>query len=215
MLDTSFPRPAGDIGNPASFDHPVIYRRLPGAVVSRIVRDEPLPDDLVDHFIAQAHALEKDGATIITTSCGFLSPLQQRIQAAVTVPIITSSLCILPTLREQLGPDAPIGILTFDATRLSTHHIPDDGPIFVEGLLATDHLYQVISNDHSYLDQARAQNNVDAAIERLIQRQSNLRALILECTNLPPYRHKALKNFKFQTFDILDAIKHLQNVNKL
>lgn len=215
MLDTSFPRPVGDIGNPDTFDHPVIYRRLPGAVVSRIVTDQPLPDDLVELFVGHAMALEAAGATVISTSCGFLFPLQDRLQAAVGLPVVTSALCILPTLREQLGVDTPIGILTFDADRLSSHHIPGGGPVVVEGLKASDHLYRVIAEDLSDLDQNEACNNVADAMNRLMCRQPGLQCVVLECTNLPPYRHKIMKNNNFSTFDIHDAIRHLKNTDKM
>ncbi len=215
MLDTSFPRLIGDIGNPGSFDHPVIYRRIPGAMVSRIVSDQPLPDELVAHFIEQARALEHDGATVITTSCGFLFPLQSCLQAAVSVPVVTSALCLLPTLRQQAGRNRPIGILTFDAARLVAHQIPDDGPFVVEGLTPGDHLYRVIADDLPELDQAKASNNVIDALERLAARDSNLQAVVLECTNLPPYRNNMLKLKQLSFFDIHDAIYHLQNERKI
>ncbi|MEM7635255.1 MAG: aspartate/glutamate racemase family protein [Pseudomonadota bacterium] len=215
MLDTNFPRPVGDIGNPDSFDHPVIYRRLPGAVVSRIVTDEPLPDDLVELFVNHARALEGAGATVISTSCGFLYPLQDRLQAAVSVPVVTSALCLLPALREKTGHDTPIGIVTFDAERLSPHHIPDQGPLVIEGLAHTDHLYRVIADDLAVLDQAQASGNVINAIKRLNSREPGLTAVILECTNLPPYRLSILKNNSFSVLDIRDAIKHLQNTHKM
>ncbi len=215
MLDTSFPRPVGDIGNPESFDHPVIYRKLPGAIVSRVVTHSALPDDLVELIIAEAKTLQSEGATIITTSCGFLSPLQQQIQTAVSVPVITSALWMLPVVRAQVGQDAPIGIVTFDASRLSPHHVPDAGPLAVEGLQPDDHLYQVISRDLPDLDIKAAQKDFDSAVQRLIARVPDLRSLILECTNLPPYRFNSLIRLNYPTFDILDAIKHLQNTRKL
>lgn len=215
MLDTNFPRPVGDIGNPDSFDHPVIYRHLPGAVVSRIVTNKPLPDDLVDLFLNNARALEEAGATVISTSCGFLFPLQERLQAAVSIPVVTSALCMLPVLRGEMGADTPIGILTFDAKRLSPHHIPDNGPLVVEGLAHTDHLYRVIADDLVELDQEQAGNNVANASQRLTSREPGLQTVILECTNLPPYRHKILENINFSIYDIRDAIKHLQNAYKL
>lgn len=215
MLDTNFPRPVGDIGNPDSFDHRVIYRRLPGAVVSRIVTDQPLPDDLVELFISHARALEDAGATVISTSCGFLFPLQDRLQAAVGVPVVTSALCMLPALRAEAGADTPIGILTFDADRLSPHHIPDDGPLVIEGLATSDHLYRVIADDLAELDQTQAGSNVADAMQRLKFREPHLTTVVLECTNLPPYRHNIMKNNSFSVFDIHDSIKHLQNAYKM
>ncbi len=215
MLDTNFPRPVGDIGNPASFDHPVIYRRLPGAVVSRVVTDQPLREDLVELFVDHAAALEAAGATVISTSCGFLFPLQERLQAAVGVPVVTSALCMLPALRERLGADTPIGILTFDADRLSPHHMPGNGPVVIEGLKPSDHLYRVIADDLAQLDQTEASSNVVDAVNRLVSREPGLQTVVLECTNLPPYRHKVMKKGSFSIFDIHDAIKYLKNTDKL
>ena len=215
MLDTNFPRPVGDIGNPDSFDHPVIYRRLAGAVVSRIVTDQPLPDELAGHFIDEARSLERDGATLITTSCGFLFPLQSRIQAAVSVPVVTSALCMLPALRKQIAANQPIGILTFDAARLSPHHIPDDGPMVVEGLTPGDHLYRVIADDLSELDHDQACSNVVDALDRLVSRDTSVQTVVLECTNLPPYKDNILKSHRISIVDIHDAIYHLQNAYKM
>ncbi len=215
MLDTNFPRPVGDIGNPDSFDHPVIYRRIPGAVVSAIVTGEPLPDDMIELFVGHARALEKAGATVISTSCGFLYPMQARLQASVGVKVVTSALCMLPTLRNNLGPHTPIGILTFDAERLSPHHIPDDGPVIIEGLAASDHLYRVIADDLVELDQEQARCNVNDAINRLKTRAPNLSAVIFECTNLPPYRDNAMENNRFSVFDIRDAINQIRNEDKM
>lgn len=211
MLDTSFPRPPGDIGNPDSFDHPVIYRRMPGAIVSRIVTDQPLPEELVSEFVDQARTLEKDGATLITTSCGFLFPLQSRLQVAVGVPVVTSALCMLPTLRRQTTANQPIGILTFDAARLATHHLPDQGPVVIEGLNPSDHLYKVIADDLPQLDQAQASIDVANALERLLSRNDKLQAVVLECTNLPPYKIQLLKDRRLSLFDIHDALDHLKN----
>ncbi len=215
MLDTHFPRPIGDIGNPDSFDHPVIYRRVPGAVVSACVTGNALPDDLVELFVGHACALEKAGATVIATSCGFLFPLQARLQAAVGVRVVTSALCMLPALRKQVGPDTPVGILTFDAGRLSPHHIPDDGPVIIEGLAPSDHLYRVIADDLAELDQEQASRNVIDAIDRLKTREPHLKAVILECTNLPPYRGNSMENNSFSIIDIHDAINNMQIAVKM
>ena len=209
MLDTRFPRPCGDIGNPGSFSHPVIHRRLPGAIVSRVVTDQPLPDELANRFADAARGLERDGATLITTSCGFLYPLQDRLQAAVSVPVVTSALCLLPELRRQTAAGQPIGILTFDSAQLSAHHIPDAGPVVIEGLDPDDHLYRVIAGDLPRLDQAIARMNAADALHRLLSRHDQLQAVILECTNLPPYKRDLSAVCHVPIFDIHDALNQL------
>jgi Asp/Glu/hydantoin racemase len=207
MLDTHFPRPVGDIGNPASFDHPVLFARLDGATVASVVTGEPLPAGLQATILEQAHKLIAQGATAITTSCGFLSPLQDELQAALPVPVITSALWLLPRLRAQHSHEAQFGIITFDARKLSAHHLPDAGKLTIEGLAPQCHLHQVIADDLPELDMARAEADVAEAAHRLVKRAGKLDAVVLECTNLPPYREKLAEICGCPVFDIHDAIK--------
>lgn len=207
MLDTAFPRPPGDIGNPASFDCPVLFRTLRGASVARVVSGESLPASLAGQVLAEAQALVAHGATIITTSCGFLSPLQQELQASLPVPVITSALWMLPHLRKQHGPEATLAILTFDAAKLSPHHIPDPGPHVVEGLASGCHLREVIERDLPDLDSQRAEHDVASAAGRIIEHPLPVTAVVLECTNLPPYRQKIAEICGCPVVDIHDAIK--------
>lgn len=66
MLDTAFPRPPGDIGNPASFPFPVLYDTVPTATVQRIVGS---PDPaLLAPFISAGGRLIARGCGRITTS---------------------------------------------------------------------------------------------------------------------------------------------------
>ena len=89
----------------------MLVRRLtvPGASPERVVRGGD--SSLLPSFIAAARALEAGGACAITTSCGFLVQFQAELQAAVKVPVWTSSLLALPGLRRP-------GVLTVDAEAL-------------------------------------------------------------------------------------------------
>ena len=68
MLDTSFPRPPGDIGNATTFDFPVRYRIVRGASPQRVVIEQD--PALLEPFIQGARELQQDGVRAITTSCG-------------------------------------------------------------------------------------------------------------------------------------------------
>jgi hypothetical protein len=48
----------------------------------------------------------------ITTSCGFLVKFQRELAAAVSVPVFTSSLLLVPFVHRLLAPGRRIGILT-------------------------------------------------------------------------------------------------------
>ena len=94
MLDTQFPRIPGDMGNAATFDFPVLYHRVRGASPDRVVRHGQR--ELLPAFIEGARALEREGVRAVTTNCGFLAKFQDEVAAAVSVPVFTSSLLLVP-----------------------------------------------------------------------------------------------------------------------
>ena len=54
MLDTSFQRVPGDVGNAKTFSYPVRYKIVKDATAQRIVTDERPGDGLVNRFIDAA-----------------------------------------------------------------------------------------------------------------------------------------------------------------
>ena len=102
MLDTRFPRIPGDMGNASTFPFPVRYHRVTGAVPDLVVRRGA--EGLLPNFIEGARALEREGVGAITTNCGFLIKYQRELAAAVSVPVFTSSLLLVPLVHRMLGP---------------------------------------------------------------------------------------------------------------
>ena len=116
MLDTRFPRIPGDMGNATTFDFPVRYHRVSGASPDRVVRQGQR--ELLPSFIEGARFLEREGVRAITTNCGFLAKFQPELAAAVTVPVFTSSLMLVPLVQRMLPPGRAVGVLTVNAASL-------------------------------------------------------------------------------------------------
>jgi Asp/Glu/hydantoin racemase len=172
MLDTRFPRIAGDVGHRASWRMPVVYRTVRGATPQRVVRDaDPA---LLALFIDAARALQAEGAAALTTSCGFLYRHQDALQAALDIPVWTSSLLWLRKLPHA-------GVITVDAASLVLGGTP------VEGLAPGCALQRTLLDDLPTLDEAAAESETVAAAERLLARHPQVERIVLECTNLPPY----------------------------
>lgn len=204
MLETRFPRPPGDIGNPATFNCDVLYRTVGGAAVDRIVAHEPLDHELLDAFIDGAKRLAGEGADLITTSCGFLYRHQRDIADAVDVPVVTSSLCCIPFLRSSLGSAQQIGVLTFDAPALGTmlSSLPAHDGLVLEGIAEGGALHTTIHQDLETLDLKRAEQECVEATRSLCARSARLGAVVLECTNLPPYRNAITRVCRCPVFDL-------------
>lgn len=185
MLDTRFPRPPGDIGNPSTWSRagiPVRYVTVQGASPQRIVRESD--PSLLQPFVEAARALVADGATLLSTSCGFLAAWQHPLAQAVQVPVITSSL-----LQAARYPRP--GIVTIDAASLTpallrAAGVPEGTP--VQGVAPGCEFQRRLLGNQPVLDLAEAERDVVAAAQALVARHPQVSDLVLECTNMPPYR---------------------------
>lgn len=185
VLDTRFPRPPGDIGCEETWtraDIPSLRRVVPGASARRVVQEQD--PALLGPFIDAARALADDGARLITTSCGFLAGWQAELQAAVPVPVITSSLLQCADLPQP-------GIVTFDASSLNPSLLRKAGvPVGtpVQGLAPGCELQSRILSDDTVLDLAQARRDVVEAARQMVSQHPQVQTVVLECTNMPPYR---------------------------
>lgn len=214
MLDTNFPRFVGDIGNPASYTFPLRSRIVRGASPARIIRENPKA--FLEPFVEAARQLESEGARLITTSCGFLTPFQAEIQQAVSVPVLASSLFLHPHLASLLPAGKKAGILTIAASSLSPNHlaaagIPADTPIgTTEG---GGEFTAAILENRDKLDFGLAQKDNVAAAIRLKSEYPDLGAILLECTNMPPYADSIRAATGLPVFSILDGLNALWSGN--
>lgn len=200
MLDTRFPRVPGDIGNPATFDFPVRYEVVRGASPQRVVRERD--PALLQPFVQAGHALVSAGASAVTTSCGFLVLFQSELQAALSVPVWTSSLLLLKDLRHA-------GVVTVDGAAFGVDHLraagaDPDTP--VEGLSPGCGFQQTLLQDRPGLDTHDALLQVVGAAQRLLARHPTLTDIVLECTNMPPYADAVRRATGVRVHDITTLI---------
>jgi Asp/Glu/hydantoin racemase len=191
MLDTRFPRIPGDMGNATTFDFPVRYHRVEGASPDLVVRQGARA--LLPAFVAGARLLEREGVRAISTNCGFLATFQAELAAAVSVPVFTSSLLLVPLVHRMLAPGRAVGILTVDAASLRPEHLQAAGihpaiPTVVAGLETEKEFTRVLLDDLLELDVAAARDEHLRVARGLAAAHPEVGAIVLECTNMPPYR---------------------------
>lgn len=218
MLDTRFPRIPGDMGNATTFDFPVRYHRVPGASPDRVVRQGQ--QALLPAFVEGAQFLEREGVSAISTNCGFLAKFQRELAAAVSVPVFTSSLMLVPLVHRMLPPGRAVGILTVDASSLGADHfagagISPDIPTVVAGLETEKEFTRVLLDDLLELDVEAARQEHLTVVRRMVEAHPEVGAIVLECTNMPPYRADIEALTGLPVFDITtlvrmvhDAVRH-------
>lgn len=211
MLESRFPRIPGDAGNAATWPYPVLYRVVPGASPERVVRRLE-PDDLLERFAIAAEELERTGVDLVTTNCGYLVLFQAEIQSRLGIPFVSSSLLQVPWLGRILPPGRGIGILTIERASLGGRHlraagIGPDIPIGIVGMEeAGGYFTRTIIDDAAELDVERCREEHRAATRLLCERHPDLGAIVLECTNMPPYADVIREVSGLPVFDLVTAV---------
>jgi Asp/Glu/hydantoin racemase len=208
MLEARFPRIPGDMGNAGTWPFPVLYRVVRGASPERVVLEGArglLPD-----FVAAARDLVDLGAEAITTNCGFLALFQAELAAAVKVPVATSSLMQVPWVQATLPPGRRVGVITVSRGSVTPAHldgagVPRDTPM--EGTESGREFFRVlIKAEKQDMDVALAERDILDAGERLVARHPDIGAIVLECTNMPPYAAALRDALGMPVFDIYTMI---------
>lgn len=204
-LESYFPKPPGHIKNPSGLPFPVLYEMIDGVTVPTLLNN-PSPD-LLDPFIKGAQRLEAEGVRAITGSCGFLALFQKELAAAVSVPVFASSLIQVPLAYHMIGASAPVGVLTADASALTARHFEGVGaagiPVAVKGLEATSEFAEVIlRNTRTRMDTDLIEAEVLQAARDLKRETPEIRSIVLECTDLPPYAAQIQQELKLPVFDL-------------
>lgn len=205
MLDTRFPRIEGDVGNPASFDFPVIYRRLEGVGPADAVAARPDEPRLMAALEANARELAAAGAAGISTSCGFLALFQKELEAVSPVPVATSALLLIAGLKGR-----KVGVVTASVRNLTHRHLaavdaPADTPI--EGMPEGGAFAATFLADGLDLDRAAVERETIEAGRALMRKNPGIDAIVLECTNLPPYRRALQAALGVEVYDVLDLLR--------
>jgi Asp/Glu/hydantoin racemase len=212
MLETQFPRIHGDMGNAATWDFPVQYRVVDGATPERVVRGNPA--ELTDRFIAAGRDLVRAGCDGITTTCGFLSLIQEDVRSALGVPVATSSLMQVPMVQALLPAGKRCGVITISATSLGVEHLmaagaPADTPIV--GTQDGRCMTRQILADRPEMDFAACRLDMIDAGKAMMRQHSDVGAIVLECTNMAPYARDLRKVTGLPVYSIYSFISWFQS----
>ena len=208
MLEAKFPRIPGDMGNATTWPFPVLYRVVKGASPERVVLNAAA--GLLDDFLAAAADLVSLGAEAITTNCGFLALFQRELAAHVRVPVATSALIQVPWVQATLPPGKRVGVITVSAKSLTPRHLEAAGVKLDTPIVGTEsgrEFFRVlILGEKDDLDVGLAAQDILDAGRALVARHDDIGAIVLECTNMPPYADALREALGLPVFDIYSLI---------
>lgn len=195
---------AGSLLNPATFNFPIISETVDGAWVEKVVRGDPA---LEPGYVAAARRLVERGAIAISSTCGFSVRYQQAVAAAVNVPVVMSSLLLLPTLLRQLPSSAKIAVLTYDSAHCRDDLLGINDPaerarIVVGGIEGGKFWHDELQRPPPPIDVAAIETDVVACVSRLRSAYPEIAAILFECAGFPLVTPAIRRITKLPIYDI-------------
>ena len=210
ILDATYPCIPGNVGNASTFSFPVRYKVVKGASIERLIKVKDMT--LLSSFIDAAVELQEEGVKAITGACGFMALFQREVSDAVDVPVFLSSLLQIPFIYQIKK--RKIGIITADSKSLTPEHFISVGvnkeiPLLIGGMEDQKEFREAILEEKGTLDSDLIESEVAGVAKKLITENPDIGALVLECSDLPPYAHAIQKEVNLPIFDFTTMIQYV------
>ena len=203
----------GNSTNPDSYPFPVKLVEVKGANVETVIT-HPSKKLLADMIEISKELIEKEGIRAITTSCGFNAIFQKPMADALSVPVFTSSLMQVPFVQQLIGAGKKVEVITANKGSLTEEHFracgigPEICPVVV-GLEEAEEWSKIFDKPDESFDLEKVENEIITAALGGIEENPSVGAIVLECTDLPPFARKIGRATGLPVFDFSSMMGHI------
>ena len=205
----------GNVGNASTYDFPVRLKVVKG------LHDNPYPPVKdnngnytpdVQRTVDTVKELEADGVRAVVMSCGFFSVVQEVLSEEVNIPVFSSPLMLVPLISKMIGKNKKVGIITASKERLTKKFltpvgIDDSIPYIVAGLEPSKEFYACfMGGTRTVLDVDVLKNEVVAIAKDFTKDNPDIGAILLECSDLPPFAKEIQQETGLPVFDFIGFV---------
>jgi len=208
--DVYYPLLPGNVVNACSYDFPVKMKAVPNLDIPDLLSGDPA---LGEPIVRAAIELEKEGIRAISGACGFFGFFQKQVAAAVDVPVSMSSLVQASWIKTTLKPGQKIGVLTADLASINDRllescYIDDPELLVIEDLRHGPHFSAILEGRGSF-DNGEVKKEVTSKTVDMVKENGDIGAILLECSDIPPYAAYIQRAVGLPVFDFITMIKWL------
>ena len=198
----------GNVANASTFRFPVRYECLEDEDAGKkILQADP---SLLSSIIAAGRSLEQQGVRAIVGGCGYFGNYQQQTAAALDVPVFLSSLLQVPLVAHALKPNQKIGIICADSRALTPSILSACGMHDLSGVIVVgaEELpeFHNILYETGRLNSKKLEQEIVALAKQLVREHPDTGAILLECSDLPPYALSIQNAVGLPVFDFVTLI---------
>jgi hypothetical protein len=134
----------------------------------------------------------------------------------VDVPVFISSLIQVPIVYHMLRSDQKVGVMVATKSGLTPEHLSavgaDHVPVCIAGMDAQKEFCEVIMEQNKQqLDITKLEGEITSVAESMVRENPEVGAIVLECTDMPPFAHLIQKAVNLPVFDLITLTNMVYN----
>jgi hypothetical protein len=208
VLNVGYPVVPGNVANATTYPFPVRFKVVEGADIPSLLAGERR---LLEPSLRAAEELVADGCRAIVGACGYFAKFQREMADALPVPVFMSSLCQAPMIIASLRPSEQLGIVcaskpSLDQPTLVAAGLDRHAPLVIYGMEESEEFRTAILEGKGWMDNTKVEAEVVETASRLVQEHPSVRALLLECSDIPPYAKAVQDATELPVWDFITLI---------
>ena len=189
---------------------PVLYEMVSFEIEQLFAGDPAIKQQVIE----AAKKLEAEGVRAVIGACGYFAHFQKDVAAAVGVPVFMSSLCQLATIKTWLPCDRKIAVFAADGASIDDEFLSNVNT-------TTDQIVVVNVGDmESFapirwgkgpLNNGKLEDDLCALAKSVCESDPKIDAILLECSDLPPYAAAIQRATGLPVFDFITLAKWVES----
>lgn len=204
-VNMKYPKLPGNVANATTYQFPVLYKKVSFKIEQLFEGDESLKEMIIQ----AAKELEAEGVRAVVGACGFFANFQQDVADALEIPAFLSSMVQLPMIKTGLKSGKKIGIITASGGSVTDKMLRDMGvnpeDCYIEDVGSIEG-FKTIRYEYDYLDNESIAQTIVNAAKNLVKKHDDVGAILLECSDIPPYAFMVQEAVNLPVFDFITLI---------
>jgi Asp/Glu/hydantoin racemase len=165
-----------------------------------------------------AQELQEEGVRAIVCGCGLTGMIQSDMQAAVEIPVVSSTLMYVPEMMAALPDGRRLGIITVGESFLRAHDnalfrecgIDDETmPLAIAGMYESDWVDEWTTMATEDYDPAVVGGALVKVAKKLVADYPDIGSIVIECTDMSPFSDAVRAATGVPVFDPVDMVKRV------
>lgn len=204
-VNLNYPKLPGNVANATTFSFPVLYEVVEFEIEELFAGAERIEAQIVE----AAKKLAAGGVRAIVGACGYFGHFQQCVAEAVDIPVFMSSISQVPLIKLGLKKKEKILTLVASGEDVTAEFFQKSGAQLEDCLICeigSLESFAPIRWGKTELDNQQLTQDLVSLVQEQLAKHPEVGAILLECSDLPPYACALQQATGLAVFDFITLI---------